>query len=302
MKMLLAVDGSPSSSWACDTVRHMSGLTDVTVYLVHVTVPIPEPELPFPDVFMESDLLARERIEAEHEAGATERLEACQAVLPTAWSVVPRHRVGNPAHEILTAIEETGAELAVLGAQGMDRARGGLGGVAQKVSRYAPCHVLIAREQGPLLRHALVALDDGPEGREVLEFVVAQPWLKAATLTLTHVVADRYLQESRIAASQFAGSEAYLARLQSALVGQGQAFLDHEAAFARERGAHVDTLLLEGDPAQVLEDRARTGGFDLLVMGAKGRHGLARFIMGSTSQRVLPHAATSTLLVRTGRR
>lgn len=302
MKMLVAVDGSPNATWACDTVCHFGGLSDVTVYLVHVTTPLPEPEVPFPTVFMENDLLTRETIEAEHEARAEERLKACQAMLPPGWQVVPRHRVGNPAHEILAAIEESGAELTVLGATGMDAAFGGLGSVAQKVSRYAPCHVLVARERGPMLRHALVALDDGPDGREVMDYIASQPWLKHTTFTLAHVVADRYLQESRIAASQFAGSEAYLERLQGSLLAQGQAFLDREAALARERAMQVDTLLLEGDPAQVLEDRARTGGFDLLIMGAKGRHGLARFVMGSTSQRVLAHAATTTLLVRTGRR
>jgi nucleotide-binding universal stress UspA family protein len=274
-------------------------MDDTTVYLVHVTTPFPKPMTPFPDVFVESDLISREQIEKEHEVLAGQRLMESRDTLPSKWIVIPQHRVGQPAREILDAIKGDNVDLVVLGATGMDEVSSGLGSVAQKVSRYAPCSVLLARQPGTRVGRVLVALDDSDDTRRVLDYVAASPWLNKATVTLAHVVEDRYLHESRIAASQFAGSEAYLTRLQRALTREAQDFLGRQADIMRDKGVRVDTLVLEGDPAQVMQDRASTGGFDLLVMGAKGRHGLAGFLLGSTSQRVMRQAATSVLLVRT---
>ena len=302
MKILLAIDGSRSSDWASESVCHMAEcpeMDDTTVYLVHVTTPFPEPMMPFPDVFVESDLLSREQLEKEHEVLAGQRLADSRNTLPSKWTVIPQHRVGQPAREILDTIKEDSVDLVVLGATGMNEVDSGLGSVAQKVSRYAPCSVLLARQPGTRVSRVLVALDDSGDTRRVLDYVAASPWLKRAAVTLAHVVEDRYLHESRIAASQFAGSEAYLSRLQKVLVREAQDFLGRQADYMQDKGVRVDTLALEGDPAQVVQDRAGTGGFDLLVMGAKGRHGLAGFLLGSTSQRVMRQAATSVLLIRT---
>ncbi len=306
MNILLAIDGSPHSDRACETVAAMdrptapAGVARDTVYMVHVTTPLPEPPMPFPDVFVEDDMLVREQIETEHEVAAGRRLTACRDMLPSTMQVVTEHRIGAPAKEILAAVADHGIDMVVMGAKGVDDAAdGGIGGVTQKVSRYAPCHVLVARQPGTRMRHVLVALDDGPAARTVLDLVATVPWLAHSTLTLTHVVEDRYLHESRIAASQFAGSEAYLRRLQRTLLREGQDFLSQQAEILKGKGLKADTLVLEGDPATVIQDRAGTGGFDLVVMGARGRHGLAHFIMGSTSQKVLRHAGSSVLLVRT---
>ncbi len=299
MNVLLTIDGSVNSDWACETVCNMSGMEDATIYLIHVTHPIPEPPMPFPDVFVENDMIVREQIEKEHEVTSGRRLEAYRETLPSNLQVIPEHRVGSAATEILAAAEEHRADLIVMGARGVDEVPfGGLGSVSQKVTRYAPCHVLVTREPGTRLNHLLVTLDEGAHSHGVLEYVATAPWLRNSTLTLTHVVENRYLNESRIAAAQFAGSEAYLSRLQTTLVREGQDFLDRQVADLKERGLKADSLVLEGEPAPVIQDRVDSGSFDLVVMGAKGRHGLAHFIMGSTSQKILRHAAVSTLLVR----
>ncbi len=302
MNILLAIDGSAHSNWACETVDTMGGSPADTIYMVHVTIPLPEPPMPFPDVFVEDDMLVREQVEKEHAVAAGRRLEACRDMLPSSMRVVTEHRTGSPAKELLAAVTEHQINLVVMGAKGVDDASpDGLGSVAQKVSRYAPCHVLVARQPGIRMRRVLVALDNGSAARSVLDYVATAPWLAHSTLTLTHVVEDRYLHESRIAASQFAGSEAYLRRLQSTLLREGQDFLSQQVDILKEKGLKAGTLVLEGEPATVIQDRAGTGGFDLVVMGSKGHHGLAHFLMGSTSQQVLRHAGASVLLVRTDR-
>lgn len=55
-------------------------------------------------------------------------------------------RVGHPAGEILATAKEQDADLIVMGARGQTRASlFPLGGVAQKIIKYAPCSVLVVR-------------------------------------------------------------------------------------------------------------------------------------------------------------
>jgi nucleotide-binding universal stress UspA family protein len=300
MKVLVATDGSEPARWACEVVANLPDVADLTVVLTHVTPRLPEPEVPFPSVFSEEDLIVRERLEKEHESLAAERLEACRAALPAECRVVPDPRVGHPAREVLAAVEEHHPDVVLVGARGLDEISFGLGGVAQKVTRYAPCPVLVVREGPTRFRRALVALDDAAGAAHTVAWLASAAWLKGCAFTLAHVVEDRYLRESRVAASQFAGSEQYLDRLQRALREAGQQFLDGQRDTLAAAGARVDTMVLEGDPARTLVTHTEGGSFDLVVVGSRGRHGLGRFLLGSTSQKVVRHAAASVLLVRTG--
>ncbi len=53
-----------------------------------------------------------------------------------------------------------------------------------------------------------------------------------------------------------------------------------------------------GDPAERIIHHAEQGGFDLLVLGHKGRSRAQRFLLGSTSDKVVDHAPCSTLIVK----
>jgi nucleotide-binding universal stress UspA family protein len=64
------------------------------------------------------------------------------------------------------------------------------------------------------------------------------------------------------------------------------------------QGFGVRTLLVEGDPAAAILDAAARERVDLIVVGSHGRTGLARFLLGSVSSRVVSHAACSVLVVK----
>lgn len=65
-----------------------------------------------------------------------------------------------------------------------------------------------------------------------------------------------------------------------------------------EQGFTVKTEIHEGDPAGTILDRAEEAHVDLVVVGSHGRSGLARFFLGSVSQRVVSHARCSVLVVK----
>lgn len=79
---------------------------------------------------------------------------------------------------------------------------------------------------------------------------------------------------------------------QARLIAQGAAS-DHLTA-----GIDIHTEALDGDPAQVLVERADAGQFDLLVVGNKGMQGISRFF-GSVPNSVSHGSPCALLIVRT---
>jgi nucleotide-binding universal stress UspA family protein len=60
--------------------------------------------------------------------------------------------------------------------------------------------------------------------------------------------------------------------------------------------ARVQVSVVEGDPADAL--LAAAAGADLLVVGNRGRGGIAQVVLGSTSARVADHAPCPVVLLR----
>ena len=63
-------------------------------------------------------------------------------------------------------------------------------------------------------------------------------------------------------------------------------------------GVRHDMEVRIGHVAQEIVDCAKSGRFDLIVLGAKGRSAFADLLLGSVAQRVLATAKTPVLLVK----
>ena len=63
--------------------------------------------------------------------------------------------------------------------------------------------------------------------------------------------------------------------------------LERAAARVRPHLADVEIRVIEGQPAEGIEQAARDGGADLIVMGSHGRSGLARLLLGSVAARTI---------------
>lgn len=62
--------------------------------------------------------------------------------------------------------------------------------------------------------------------------------------------------------------------------------------------AEIHTELIEGDPAEVIIEVAKTRDSNVIVMGSRGLGKLAGLLLGSTSQKVVSHAPCPVLIVR----
>ncbi len=74
--------------------------------------------------------------------------------------------------------------------------------------------------------------------------------------------------------------------------------LDNAAAVAIAAGARVTTHLVDGDASTELMRYCDSVDADLLVVGAHGMTGAARFLLGSVPNRCAHHARCSVLIAR----
>lgn len=63
-------------------------------------------------------------------------------------------------------------------------------------------------------------------------------------------------------------------------------------------GVEVESVILEGSPANEIVDFAEKNDIDLIVMGTLGRTGIERFLLGSVAGNVVSHSKTPVLVVR----
>ena len=75
-------------------------------------------------------------------------------------------------------------------------------------------------------------------------------------------------------------------------------YLEGIAASAQERGIPMQVVTIEGRPHVEILRFAETNQVDLIVICARGRSGLSRWLMGSVADRVVRGASIPVLLVR----
>ncbi|MBT6158254.1 MAG: universal stress protein [Planctomycetaceae bacterium] len=83
-----------------------------------------------------------------------------------------------------------------------------------------------------------------------------------------------------------------------------QLHLEMKAAFTRQTSSlerarwKVNTTIREGHAAREIVSAAKELDADLVVVGSHGRDTVTRFLLGSVSNRIVPHAPCSTWMVR----
>jgi universal stress protein A len=139
-KILVPVDFSEHSAEALRQAREIAGRFNAELHLVTVVEPWP-PAVTTAELYP----VYREYVMEAH-ARATAQLNDLVASIAGSTPVQHATRAGHVQQEIVKYIEDNGIDLVVLGTHG----RTGLshwfmGSVAEKVARFAPCAVLIAR-------------------------------------------------------------------------------------------------------------------------------------------------------------
>ena len=204
---------------------------------------------------------------------------------------------GRPATAIVDEAGAMAANLVVVGSRGHGRiATMLLGSTASEIVDHAPCPVLVARHRQ--LAPVAFADDGSSSARHAEEVFTKWPIFAGMPISVVTVaevavpVAAGFTPGLYEQVLESYSRSADDARREVTVEAENQA---HRLAAA---GYPATPITLEGDPATEIVRYAAEQRMGTIVMGTRGRTGVARLVLGSTARNVLLHASSSVLIVR----
>ncbi len=202
---------------------------------------------------------------------------------------------GAPDEEIVRIAETNEASLIAVGAKPREGARLVLGHVAERVVRYAPISVLVARPGKPTGK--ILAATDFSEGSlPALRIAGEIARTTGAKATLIHVVKPT---STLLSSALMPLGDTWTPPSKAAVDQLDELGRTTLASLAKQYGLSSSEQL-EGDPADVILERADSLDAEMIVMGSRGRKGLARLVLGSVAEKVIRQSRTSVLVARDG--
>jgi nucleotide-binding universal stress UspA family protein len=143
-----------------------------------------------------------------------------------------------------------------------------------------------------MVNRILVATDGSEHARKALDYASDIASKYNAKLYVVHVVSDKGIPEDLLQYIKVEGIEeppesVYLQKVGEGIIGVAE----KEIA---ERGVkEVQSVVLQGDPAEKILQFARDNGVDMIVIGSRGLGSVKGMFLGSVSNKVC-HAADCT--------
>jgi nucleotide-binding universal stress UspA family protein len=284
-RILIATDFSADAQRAADHGVALARFFGAPVELVSSVMIPPTALYPgtaaLPPDFIET---IREQVQERLESMAAElRAEGLTASVHLAW--------GEPSSALCERAEQVGADLITLGTRG----RTGLphvvlGSVAERTVRMAPCPVLTAHADSPApgdVATILVPTDFSSHADAALEWVRPVLSKTGARLILLHAYhLPRGLESAALALDE---------RITLAIEAEV------ERRFEGLRGdaaGELEFVLRRDSPDVAALEVAQEYGADLIVIGTRGRSGLAHVLLGSTAERVIRNSAAPVVSLK----
>jgi len=304
MKILIAVDGSRYSEAAVNSIKALRIGKDAEVTLLTV---IPDHVFPggrtLAELLGRSTALRRQLRRVEEEEASELLTGLSKRIAGRGVKVETVIRRGSPADGIIKACRSIGVDMVLVGLKGTSDAREFLlGGVAHKVIKYAPCSVLVAKDDGEAVDRVMVPVDGSRYSDEVVRFLLRMPLPRQAEVIVVTVLQPFAAALVKAYTGDLEGSRQIIAELREAEEEAAARLVAEAEGRFRNAGYKVSGIVARGDPSQEILRHAAEREVDLIALGAKGLTGVRGFLLGSVAQRVARHARPSVLIVRPPRR
>ncbi|EMS81548.1 universal stress protein [Desulfotignum phosphitoxidans] len=269
--------------------------------------------------------IASEKIEAERRQDAASRLEDIGKTLDMDCDTMVT--TGHPADELTRIAEETGVDMVVAATHGGSGVKRFLvGSVTDRLVKTLSCPVLVLHgkaepgvlpgDRKKLLNRILVGCDFSPDSSLAFQYGLSLAQEFETQLFLAHVVRPTEHVEFSSADYIKVQEGDYLGWNRSDYLGLTRQANDpdaqrHDALRERlerqlarmvpEESRHwctPVTAVLEGEPYQELLTFAEKNQVDLIVLGVRGHSLLEKFLVGSTTERVISRSGCPVLAVR----
>ncbi len=192
----------------------------------------------------------------------------------TCWTVL--REAGEPYRLIVEEAEEKKVDIIIIGKhgrRGLEKAL--MGSTATKVIGHAPCSVLVVPRAAIIeFRNVLVATDGSAHANAAVTEAI-----KISKQNGSHLI---------VLSSYFLDTEQDEARSN----------VEKVIKMARGEGVSAEAITPRGKPYDSIIEAAGGRAVDLIVMGAYGKTGLRKFLMGSSTEKVIGLAGSAVMVVK----
>lgn len=280
-RILVPTDGSETVDQVIDAALDIAVHHDATVHLLYVA-----------DTNRPSHTSAEAGLDDVLEDEGDQIVdEAAERVRQRGLDVVPAVQQGNPAPTIVEYADESGIDLVVMpthGRTGVTRLV--LGSITERVVRASEVPVLAIRPEATVrfpFDRVLVPTDGSDVADSALQTGIEVARAYDASLHLLNVVDTGSLGPD-------IGSYIDVDRLEA----RSRTILDDAVDTATAAGVRdVEHAVEYGTPDGQIERYVEDHDIDLVVMGTHGLTGLDRYLLGSTTEKVLRTAPIPVLTV-----
>ena len=265
-RLLLATDGSPYSEGAIDEAINLAKKCTSMLYAVSVLETNPEYETIGTKVFEKEEADMLSHLESVKTRAAKEGL-GCETVL---------HEATDPAQVIVDEASEKRVDMIVIGRHGhKGLLKLLMGEVAAKVVAHAPCKVLVVPRAAKIGYRTILVATDGSAHSDaaVTEALTIAKYCGSNVIALSVTQDDAGLEEAK-------------------------ANVSRALELGQREGIPVEALTSGGRANDVIVETACGRGVDLIVVGAYGRTGIKRLLMGSTTEKVIGNSGCAVLVAK----
>jgi nucleotide-binding universal stress UspA family protein len=204
---------------------------------------------------------------------------------------------GRPASVIVDEAHDFGADLLIVGSRGHGAVASlVLGSVSGEVVDHAPCPVLVCRE--PTLERAVFG-SDGSQAAELAEAILSRwPMFEEVPIRVVSVANVVLPWSSGVAPTMYQHVAKTYASERDRAKAEHQRIAVESANRLRAHGRSAEPIVRTGHAAAEIIAAAEEWAADLIVVGSRGRTGLASVLLGSVARNVVHGSRASVLIAR----
>lgn len=140
-----------------------------------------------------------------------------------------------------------------------------------------------------MYKKILLPTDNSEPSERAGEYAIASADLEGADIIVLHVIDSHYLdslpqQDLRDELEKMLRTEG------KESVEKFEKKIEEEQCAGKCKNINIITMIKKGRPTDVILKTADELGVDQIVMGKSGKHGIEKFILGSTTERVVRKA------------
>ncbi len=140
----------------------------------------------------------------------------------------------------------------------------------------------------------ILAVDGSPNSEDAAGFITEHKWAGETNVRVLTVVENIPPR----AFASWHGSHGVLEEMRREETATAKSLVERVAGELQTGGVTAEAVVRHGDPRTVIVEEAEHWSADLIVVGARGYTGLAKFLMGSVSQAIVSGAPCSVMVVR----